>query len=247
MMVLDAETMAVLQHHRPPAPAVARSPRVLAIDDEQGIRTLLEDGLRDYGFEVRSAARGADGLRAVLDWRPDAILLDLVLPRENGLALLQRLRAATPAPIVVLSGKAGVSDTVAALRCGAADSVPKPFSLHELALRLDRILRRREGGAASVFQYDDLIIDLERHEVLSADIPLPLTIREFDLLLVLVRHAGRVLSRETIMRSVWGDDAAVGPGIVDTYISYIRRKVARITRRPLIRTVRGVGYGLRLL
>ena len=246
MMVLDAETMAVLQRHAAPPRSTVRPPRVLVIDDERAIRELLETGLHDYGFEVRTASRGTDGLREVAGWRPDAVLLDLVLPGENGLELLERLAAATRAPIVVLSGKAGSSDKVEALRSGADDYMAKPFSMAELALRLDRLLGRRDPASPALVRYDDVIIDIERHEVLSNDIPIPLTVREFDLLLVLVRHAGRVLSREALVRTVWGD-AAVGPGIVDTYVSYIRRKVARVTRRPLIRTVRGVGYAVRLL
>jgi DNA-binding response OmpR family regulator len=246
MMVLDAETMAVLQRHDAPPLRATRPPRVLVIDDERSIRELLERGLDDYGFEVRTTLDGADGLRELAGWRPDAILLDLVLPGENGLELLERLAAMTRAAIVVLSGKAGASDKVEALRSGADDYIAKPFSMAELALRLDRLVGRRGAGSPAVLRYDDVIIDLERHEVLSNDIPVPLTVREFDLLLALVRHAGRVLSREALLRTVWGD-AAVAPGIVDTYVSYIRRKVRRITRRPLIRTVRGVGYAVRLL
>jgi DNA-binding response OmpR family regulator len=246
MMVLDAETMAVLQRYGPPPRRATRPPRVLVIDDERAIRELLESGLAYYGFEVRGASRGADGLDEVAGWRPDAIVLDLVLPGENGLELLERLAATTTAPIVVLSGKAGASDKVEALRSGADDYMAKPFSMAELALRLDRLVGRREAGSPAVLRYDDVIIDIERHEALSNDVPIPLTVREFDLLLVLVRHAGRVLSRDALLHAVWGD-AAVGPGIVDTYVSYIRRKVRSITGRPLIRTVRGVGYAVRLL
>jgi DNA-binding response OmpR family regulator len=244
-MVLDAETMTVLQRHDT-APSATRRPRVLAIDDERAIRELLETGLAHHGFDVRSVSRGVDGLHDVAAWKPDAILLDLVLPGENGLELLERLATATRAPIVVLSRRAGASDKVEALRSGADDYMAKPFSMAELALRLDRLLGRRQAVSAAVVHYDDLIIDVERHEVFSSDIPVPLTVREFDLLLVLVRHAGRVLSRDALLHAVWGD-AAVAPGIVDTYVSYIRRKVRSITGRPLIRTVRGVGYAVRLL
>jgi two-component system OmpR family response regulator len=245
-MVLDAETMAVLQRQDAPPLGATRAPRVLVIDDERSIRELLQAGLDDYGFEVRTTSRGEDGLRELAGWRPDAILLDLVIPGENGLDLLERLTATTHAAIVVVSGKAGASDKVEALRSGADDYVAKPFSMAELALRLDRLVGRRDAGSPAVLRYDDVIIDLERHEVLSNHVPIPLTVREFDVLLALVRHAGRVLSREALLRTVWGD-AAVAPGIVDTYVSYIRRKVRRITRRPLIRTVRGVGYAVRLL
>jgi len=224
-------------------------PRVLAIDGERAIREMLEAGLGHHGFEVRGAARGSDGLHALAAWRPDAILLDLVLPGEDGLEVLERLATATRAPIVALSGKAGkarASITVEALRVGADDVVAKPFSLAELALRLDRLLGRRRAIAPTIVHYDDLVIDVERHEVLSSDTPVPLTVREFDLLLVLVRNAGRVLSRDALLRIVWGD-VEVAPTIVDTYVSYIRRKLGRITRRPLIRTVRGIGYAVRLL
>jgi DNA-binding response OmpR family regulator len=220
-------------------------PKVVVIDDERHLRELLELGLGEDGFEVRSAADGRAGLSLVRDWRPDAIVLDVMLPFLDGLELLPMLRRITEAPILMLSAKADTDDRITGLRRGADDYISKPFDMTELAARLHSALRRPRLEQPSIVAYADLSIDLDRREVKRGDQRIELSAREYALLLTLVRNPERVFTRDQLLDLVWGTDRDVGPGAVETYVSYLRAKIDAGFDPKLIRTIRGAGYALR--
>jgi two-component system OmpR family response regulator len=220
-------------------------PRVVVIDDERHLREMLELGLSEDGFEVRSAGDGQSGLALVRDWRPDAIILDVMLPYANGLELLPMMRRITEAPILMLSAKADTDDRVTGLRRGADDYIPKPFDMSELVARLHSALRRPRLEAPTVVAYADLTIDLDRRDVKRGNVPIELSAREYALLLTFVRNPERVFTRDQLLDLVWGSDRDVGPGAVETYVSYLRAKIDASFEPKLIRTIRGAGYALR--
>jgi DNA-binding response OmpR family regulator len=224
---------------------MAAIPKVVVIDDERHLRELLELGLGEDGFEVRSAADGRAGLALVRDWRPDAIVLDVMLPFVDGLELLPMLRRITEAPILMLSAKADTDDRITGLRRGADDYIKKPFEMTELAARLHSALRRPRLEQPSIVAYADLSIDLDRREVKRGDQRIELSAREYALLLTLVRNPERVFTRDQLLDLVWGTDRDVGPGAVETYVSYLRAKIDAGFDPKLIRTIRGAGYALR--
>ena len=220
--------------------------KVVVIDDERHLRELLELGLGEDGFEVRSAADGRSGLQLVRDWRPDAIVLDVMLPFVDGLELLPMLRRITEAPILMLSAKADTDDRITGLRRGADDYIPKPFEMTELVARLHSALRRPRLEQPSIVAYSDLSIDLDRREVKRGDRRIDLSAREYALLLTFVRNPERVFTRDQLLDFVWGTDRDVGPGAVETYVSYLRAKIDAGFEPKLIRTIRGAGYALRV-
>ncbi|MGH7728216.1 MAG: response regulator transcription factor [Vulcanimicrobiaceae bacterium] len=221
------------------------SGRVLVVDDERHIRELLEIGLGDEGYDVRSAPDGQVGLQIVREWPPDAIVLDVMLPKIDGIALLPMFRRLTEAPILMLSAKADVDDKVAGLHGGADDYVAKPFEMAELLARLQTALRRPRLAQPQVLRFADLEIDLETRVARRGEKKIALSAREYDLLVYLMRNPNRILTRDQLLDSVWGSDRDVGPGAVETYISYIRAKVDHGFPTRLIHTHRGVGYSLR--
>jgi DNA-binding response OmpR family regulator len=219
--------------------------RVLIIDDERHIRELLEIGLGDEGYEVRSAADGQAGLHIARDWQPDAIVLDVMLPKVDGFALLPMFRKLTEAPILMLSAKNETNDKIAGLQGGADDYVSKPFELAELTARLETALRRPRLAQPQVLRFSDLEVNLETRIATRGQKRIALSAREYDLLCALVRNPNRVFSRDQLLDQVWGTERFVGPGAVETYISYLRAKVDHGFPRRLIHTHRGVGYSMR--
>jgi len=222
-----------------------RARRVAVVDDERHIRELLEIGLTDEGFDVRSAGDGQAGVALVRDWDPDVIVLDVMLPKIDGIALLPMFRQLTEAPIVMLSAKGEVDDKVAGLSGGADDYLSKPFEITELVARLDSALRRPKLAKPQTVRYADLAIDLETRTVLRDGRSIELSAREFDLLVALARNPLRVFSRDQLLDMVWGAHRDVGQGAVETYISYLRTKIDSGFRTRLIHTHRGAGYSLR--
>ncbi len=220
-------------------------PRVLVIDDERHLRDLLEIALSDQGFVVRSAPDGASGLAVTRDFKPDAIVLDVMLPKIDGIELLPMLRRLTEAPIIMLSAKGDAADKVLGLRHGADDYLAKPFDVDELAARLLTALRRPHLDRPTIVRYADLSIDLDTRDVLRGTKQIDLSAREYALLVLLARNATRVFDRDRLIDLVWGSDRDVGPGVVDTYISYLRAKIDDGFSPKLIKTVRGAGYTLR--
>jgi DNA-binding response OmpR family regulator len=223
----------------------AAAQRVLVIDDERHLRELLELGLAEDGFEVRSAPDGRSGLQLAREWRPDAIVLDVMMPFIDGLELLPMLRRITEAPILMLSAKSDTDDRISGLRRGADDYISKPFEMTELVARLYSALRRPRLEQPSIVQYSNLSIDLDRRDVKRGDKRIELSAREYALLLTFVRNPERVFTRDQLLDLVWGTDRDVGPGAVETYVSYLRAKIDAGFEPKLIRTIRGAGYALR--
>jgi len=220
-------------------------PRVLVVDDESNITDLVSMALRYEGFEVETAATGRDAIRMVEKFRPELVILDVMLPDVDGFAVTERLKSArVKVPILFLTARDAVEDKVRGLTLGGDDYVTKPFSLEELVARV-RVLLRRAGGEeeSGRLVFADLELDDDTHEVRRAGDPVDLTATEFRLLRYLMQNAPRVLSKAQILDHVWNYDFGGDANIVETYVSYIRRKLDAFGP-PLIQTVRGVGYRL---
>ncbi|WP_235782036.1 response regulator transcription factor [Paenibacillus senegalensis] len=209
----------------------------------------LELELQHASFSVTAAYDGETGLQMALADHWDIILLDLMLPKLDGLDLCRRLRSCKQTPVIMLTAKGSVPDRVKGLDCGADDYLPKPFAFEELLARIRVILRRQEEQQSrnenQVFFLQDLCIDMDARLVLKNNKPIGLTKREFDLLAALVKNANRVMDRETLLDLVWGFEAAVDTNVVDVYVRYIRNKIDHSKETSLIQTVRGIGYVVR--
>lgn len=226
--------------------------RLLIVDDEPNIRELLATSLRFAGFDVSTAADGRSALQAAADDEPDLVVLDVMLPDLDGFAVTQRLRErGQHAPVLFLTARDATADKVAGLTVGGDDYVTKPFSLDELVARIRAILRRTapDQPDGAVLRYADLELDDDSHEVRRAGRTVDLSPTEFSLLRYLMTNAGRVLSKTQILDHVWEYSWGGDANIVESYISYLRRKVDRDADGnplpPLIHTKRGVGYLLR--
>jgi len=219
--------------------------RVLVVDDEVAIRELLEYGLAQAGFEVRSARDGRAALDVVRNWTPEVIILDVMLPEVDGFTLLPALRRLTDVPILMLSAKTATAEKVTGLSRGADDYLAKPFELEELVARLHSALRRPRLQLRETFRYADLVLDVSRRTVYRGQRRIDLSTREFDLLLTFVQHPERVFTRAQLLDLVWGVDRDVVPNTVETYVSYLRAKIDSVEETKLIQTLRGVGYVLR--
>jgi two-component system OmpR family response regulator len=222
--------------------------RVLVVDDEATLTELLSMALRYEGWEVRTAADGTAAVRAAREFRPDAVVLDIMLPDMSGLDVLRRLRAdATDVPVVFLTARDAVEDRVAGLTAGGDDYVTKPFSLEEVVARLRALIRRitrihvQDDALVTV---GDLTLDEDSHEVRRAGEPIALTATEFELLRYFMRNPRRVLSKAQILDRVWNYDFGGQANVVELYVSYLRKKVDA-GRAPMIHTMRGAGYVLK--
>jgi DNA-binding response OmpR family regulator len=219
---------------------------ILVVEDETGIADFLERGLRAEGYEVKVAVDGEDGARLAIDPGIDLVVLDRMLPKLDGLEVLARVRHARPLlPVIMLTAKAEVADRVEGLDSGATDYVTKPFAFEELLARIRA--RLREGGATAetAVEAAGIRLDLMSREALRDGVTTRLPDREADLLAYLMRNEGRVVSREELLSSVWGYDHDPGTNIVQVYIGYLRRKLARPGSPAPIETVRSAGYRLR--
>jgi two-component system response regulator MprA len=221
--------------------------RILVVDDEPAVRQALDRALRFEGYETQLADDGVTALSAVAENPPDAIVLDVAMPRIDGLEVCRRLRtAADPTPILLLTARAAVSDRVTGLDAGADDYLVKPFALEELLARL-RALLRRTGPLQDdeVLRFADLSLDPGTREVRRNGRPIELTRTEFLLLELLLRNPRQVLPREVIFDRVWGYDFGANSNSLEVYVGYLRRKTEAEGESRLIHTVRGVGYVLR--
>jgi two-component system OmpR family response regulator len=224
--------------------------RLLVVDDEPNIRELLSTSLRFAGFEVHTAADGQEALAQAEKVRPDLLVLDVMLPDLDGFTVTRRLRErGRDIPVLFLTARDDVSDRVTGLTVGGDDYVTKPFSLEEVVARIRAILRRTGAGADPAtgrLVFHDLEMDEDSHEVRRGGIGVDLSPTEFKLLRYLMLNPNRVLSKAQILDHVWNYDFSGEAGIVESYISYLRRKVDTEDRPSLIHTRRGVGYVLRL-
>jgi len=219
--------------------------RVAVVDDDRMIREMLELGLSREGYNVQSASDGVAALDLIRRFDPEVIVLDIMMPKIDGISLLPKLREITQAPIVMLTAKGGTDDKVQSLTAGADDYLVKPFVFEELIARLQAKLRRPQLIEENVLRWRDLALNPQTRELVRGKEGVDLTQREFDLLSVFMREPRRVFSKDHLLEIVWGHDFEGGPNIVETYISYLRAKIDRPGERgSFIRTVRGVGYGL---
>ncbi|MFE0087440.1 response regulator transcription factor [Streptomyces sp. NPDC058991] len=220
--------------------------RVLVVDDEASLTELLSMALRYEGWEVRSAGDGAGAVRAARAFRPDAVVLDVMLPDLDGLTVLGRIRRELPhVPVLFLTARDAVEDRIAGLTAGGDDYVTKPFSLEEVVARLRGLIRRAATAAAArdepLLVVGDLTLDEDSHEVTRGGTSIHLTATEFELLRYLMRNPRRVLSKAQILDRVWSYDFGGQANVVELYISYLRRKIDA-GRTPMIHTRRGAGY-----
>jgi DNA-binding response OmpR family regulator len=218
--------------------------RVAVIDDEENVREVLEVSLTLAGFSVASAIDGARGLALVREWQPDCVLLDVMMPRVDGISLLPSLRRLTEAPVLLLTARGDLANRVAGLNAGADDYICKPFDLEELLARITTALRRPILKRAALINHEDLEIDLEARTVRRGKRQIEMTARQFDLLATLARRPKRVFTRVELLDLVWGPDRDAAPSTINTHISYIRAKIDDRQEPGLIQTVHGVGYAL---
>ena len=222
--------------------------RVLTVDDESSLTDLLGMALRYEGWDVSSADSGLGAVQAARDVRPDAIVLDMMLPDFDGLEVMRRIRTEQPdVPVIFLTARDAVDDRVQGLTAGGDDYVTKPFSLEELVARLRGLLRRTGATSPrpdSQLVVGDLSLDEDSHEVTRGGDPIQLTVTEFELLRYLMRNPRRVLSKAQILDRVWNYDFGGQANVVELYISYLRKKIDS-GREPMIHTLRGAGYVLK--
>ena len=231
-----------------------RIPKVLVVDDEPNIRELVEVALKFHGCAVAVSASGRDALHQADIYEPDLMILDVMLPDMDGFEVCRTLRAdGNEVPVIFLTARDTTSDTIRGLTLGGDDYVTKPFSVEALVARVRAVLRRTtralgddtQPGGAALLQVGDLELDEEHWIVRRAGIPVELSPTEFRLLAYLMRNQGRMLTRQQLLENVWGWEFAGQSQVVETYVSYLRRKLDPLGP-PLIHTQRGVGYSLRV-
>src|SRR3954447_1821705 len=218
--------------------------RILLVEDDRSIASFVEPELEHLGFNVRCAYDGASGLENVQQFRPELIILDIMLPKLDGVGVLKKLRqVGNRVPVVMLTARDATLDKVHSLDHGADDYVTKPFDIEELLARIRALLRRVEGE--EILRISDLEVNTATREVRRGEREIDLTAREYELLEFMVRNPRRVLSRDFLLSRVWDQEYGVTTNAVDVYIGYLRKKVDAPGEAGLIRTVRGAGYALK--
>lgn len=227
-------------------PIASSSMRLLVIEDEKKVARFIKKGLEEEGYAVDLAFDGEEGLTMVLDQVHDLILLDIALPKIDGLQVLKKLREKkVRTPVLLLTVRATIEDKVLGLDSGADDYLTKPFAFQELLARIRALLRRKAEAGFPFLQVEDLVLDPSRHLVTRGGERIDLTSKEFALLEYLMRNPGRVLSRAMISEHVWNYDFDTETNVIDVYINYLRRKIDSGRDKKLIHTVRGSGYVLK--
>lgn len=221
--------------------------RVLVVDDEASLTDLLQMALRYEGWDIKTASDGSSALAVAREFRPDAVVLDIMLPDIDGLQVLQRMRAdGNDVPILFLTAKDSLDDRIAGLTAGGDDYVTKPFSLEEVVARLRGLIRRStltlDANESPILHVGDLQLDEDSHEVYRNGRLIELTATEFELLRYLMRNPRRVVSKTQILDRVWDYDFGGKSSVVEIYISYLRKKIDLDGETPMIHTVRGAGY-----
>lgn len=235
-------------HPRPRLVRPDGSPvRALVVDDELNLGELLRLAMSNDGWDARSATDSTAALELIREFSPDLLVLDVMMPELDGVELLSRIRAAgNDVPVLFLTAKDAVEDRIAGMAAGGDDYVTKPFNLEEVMLRLHALARRHIAVTASdgILRVGDLALDEDAYEVERAGTPITLTAKEFEVLRYLMNIACRVVSKSQILDAVWGYDFGGDNGVVEIYISYLRRKI-EAQGDPMIHTVRGVGYTIK--
>jgi len=226
------------------ADGTERKPLVLLVDDEPHIIEFLRMGFEYEGFDIAVATDGEEAVRQTLNLKPDVIILDVMLPRLNGLEAAKRIRPATDAAIIMLTARDELDDRIAGLDIGADDYVTKPFAFKELMARVRAVLRRRGKSLDRLLAFADVTLDRESHVVTRAGRVRELTPREFELLELFLSHPRQTLTREVILARIWGYDYEGDDNVIEVFVRHLREKLDDNPPR-LIQTVRGVGYALR--
>lgn len=216
--------------------------KIIVIDDDCKIRAMLERSLSYAGYEVLTAEKGMEGWELVQKEKPHLVILDIMLPEMDGYEVCQYLKDTMDTPILMLTAKDEIKDRVKGLDCGADDYLVKPFALEELLARVRALLRRYSNETASYLSFADLKVDPDTYQVWRGEREIELTSREFDLLLLLLKHPRQVMTREKLMDGVWGFDYEGESNVLEVYIGYLRNKLEETGEKRLIYTVRGVGY-----
>ena len=220
--------------------------RILIVEDERKIARFLELELQHEGYEVETAGDGRTGLEKALTWKPDLMILDLMLPELSGIEVCRRLRHESDVPIIMLTAKDDVSDKVMGLDMGADDYMTKPFAIEELLARIRVGLKKHRAvaaaPAANVFTAGKLVLDPAKYSVTMDGAPISLTKKEFDLLKYLMQHKGQAVTRDALLSDVWGYDYAGDTNVVDVYIRYLRHKIDEPFGVKTLHTIRAVGY-----
>jgi DNA-binding response OmpR family regulator len=220
--------------------------RILIVEDDQRLARQLKKGLEEQGHSVSLAFDGLEGLESALQSRFDVLVLDVMLPGMDGVTIVRRLRAAANVtPILLLTARDSPEDIVTGLDAGSDDYLTKPFSLKVLLARLRALGRRKTVDAKTELQIADLVLDPATHIVCRGNSPLPLTRTEFVLLEALMRNSGRVLTRDRLIETVWGNEREVESNTLDVFVRQLRTKIEPPGSRKLIHTIRGVGYAIR--
>jgi two-component system response regulator MprA len=219
--------------------------RVLLVDDDQKILSLLKRGLIYENFEVYTALDGETGLAAAKTYQPHLVLLDITMPGIDGFEVCRRLHLLGDSAIIMLTARDDVVDKVNALDLGADDYVPKPFSFEELVARMRAVLRRHRSGTEQILTYGDLQLNRATHEVHRNGQLITLTTREYDLLLLLMRHPRQVLTRDQLLEQIWGYTAELETNVLEVHMGHLRQKLEASGGLRVIQTIRGVGYALR--
>ncbi len=219
--------------------------RVLVVEDDEEIADVLRRTLRQEGHEVRSAADGVEALEVAAEFVPDLVILDLGLPKLDGVEVLERLRAESDVPILILTARAELDDRVTGLDTGADDYLVKPFERQELLARLRALTRRRPPRGSASLAVGDLRLNPDTREVFRGDRAIDLTNREFELLEYLMRNERLVVSRERLLEEVWGYDPMAMTNTIDVFISNLRRKLEEGGEPRVLQTKRGAGYVIR--
>jgi two-component system response regulator MprA len=218
---------------------------ILVVDDDPEIVSLLRRGLVFEGFNVDTAADGAEALAKIREKPPDLVVLDIMMPEIDGIEVTKRLRQVSDLPVLMLSAKGTIADKLAGFNIGADDYLVKPFAFDELLARVRALLKRREAQAAEILTFGDITLDPSAREVARGSRQIKLTAQEFALLEYLMRHPRQVLTRDQIYEKVWGYDFGGESNVIEVYIRYLRSKLEPEGTPKLIHTVRGVGYVLR--
>ncbi len=224
--------------------ATERMPRVLVVDDERSIVDFISLGLQYEGFQVASARDGQAALRLISEFKPHIVVLDVMMPKLDGLAVAEAIRGNQDIGVIILSAKDEVEDRIKGLEVGADDYLVKPFDFGELLARIRAVMRRRNPMAGPLLQVQDVVLDESTREVRRAGELIELSTREFDLLRLLMMHPNQVLPRERILDQVWGYNFYGDANNVEVYIRYLRQKL-KDEEHQLIQTVRGVGYRIK--
>ncbi len=222
----------------------AEPARILVVDDERPLVEAIRFALEREGYRVLEAYDGLTALERALEESCDLVILDVMLPEMSGFEVCQILRHRLDIPILMLTARTDEVDRVMGFELGADDYIPKPFSMRELVARVRAALRRYRKGAEEILQVGDLVLDPRRHEIRCGDRVLPLAPKEFELLALLMRNAGVVLSRDRLLERVWGYDYEGDERTVDVHLSWLRRKLREAGSGVRLVAVRGVGYRL---